>query len=184
MPAWAAAVRHCCRSVSTVLQSNSSCTHEPQPFPVNHNTSPSHVLINRSHPFAGARASAAAAGPPPSSSLLYRFSKPRGLPGTFPGSHGSLPCCTRLSPDHCLTTVELPAGTPPLLRRRRSPESSLADPPPPIGSWWAQSKIPLPCLRARALPRRRRAHLCRRAWGGGWTEGINVKISKVLRSLA
>jgi hypothetical protein len=179
----AAAVRHCCRPVSTVPQSFSPRTREPQPFPVNHNTSPSHVLIKRSHPFTGVRASATAAGPPPSSSLLRRFSKLRGLPGTFPGSHGSLLCSTWLSPGHYLTAVELPTGAPPLLRRRRSPEFSLADPPPPIGSWWAQSTIPLACLRGRALPRRRRAHLRRRA-RGGWTEGIIAKISKVLRSPA
>jgi hypothetical protein len=131
----AAAVRHCRRPVSTVPQSFSPRTHESQSFPVNHNTSPSHVLIKRSHPFNGVRASATAVGPPPSSSLLRRFSKPRGLPGTFPGSHGSLLCSTWLSPGQFLTAVELPAGAPPLLRRRRSPESSLADPPPPIGSW-------------------------------------------------
>jgi hypothetical protein len=98
-----------------LLQSISSRTHEPQPFPVNHNTSPSHVLIKLSHPFAGVRASAAAAGPQPSSSLLRRFSKPRDLPGTFPGSHGSSPCSTWLSPGPSLTAVELPAGAPPPL---------------------------------------------------------------------
>jgi hypothetical protein len=86
-----------------------------------------------SHPFARVRASAAAAGLPPSSSLLRRFSKPRDLPGTFPGSHGSFLCSTWLSPGPSLTAVELPAGAPPLLRRRRSPESSPVDPPPPIG---------------------------------------------------
>jgi hypothetical protein len=54
--------------VSTVLQSFSSRTQELQPFPVNHNTFPSHVLIKLSHPFAGVQASAAAAvelAPPP-----------------------------------------------------------------------------------------------------------------------
>jgi hypothetical protein len=102
-------------------------------FPVNHNTCPSHVLIKLSHPFAGARASAAAAGPPPSSSLLRRSSKPSDVSGTFPGSHGSSPCSTWLSPGPSLTAVELPAGVPPLFRRRRSPESSPVDPPPPIG---------------------------------------------------
>jgi hypothetical protein len=126
-PCRAAAVRHCRRSVSTMLQPISSRTLEPQPFPVNHNTSLSHVLIKRSHPFAGARASAAAAGPPPSSSLPGRFSKPRDLSGAFPGSHGSSPCSTWLSPGPPLTAVELPTGEPPLFRCRRSPESSPAD---------------------------------------------------------
>jgi hypothetical protein len=40
LPAQAAAVRHCHRSVSIVLRSISSRTSEPQPFPVHYNTSP------------------------------------------------------------------------------------------------------------------------------------------------
>jgi hypothetical protein len=123
------------------------------------------VLFKLSHPFAGARVPAAAAGPPPSSSLLRRFSKPRDLPGTFSGSHGSSPCSTWLSPGLSLTAVELPVGAPPLLRRRRSPEPSPVDPPPPIGRRWAQSTIPVACLRGRAPPHRRRAGSRRQARG-------------------
>jgi hypothetical protein len=91
--------------VSTIFQSLSSRTQELQPFSVHHNTSPSCVLFKLSHPFAGARVPAAAAGPPPSSSLLRRFSKPRDLPGTFSGSHGSSPCSSWLSPGLSLTAV-------------------------------------------------------------------------------
>jgi hypothetical protein len=100
--------------VSIVLRSISSRTSEPQPFPVHYNTSPSHVLITLSHPFAGVRAPAAAAGPPPSSSLLRHCSKPRDLPGTFPGSHGSFLGSTWLSQALSFTAVELLAGAPPL----------------------------------------------------------------------
>jgi hypothetical protein len=84
--------------------------------------------IRRSPSLRGHRRTAAVElAPPP-------LSKPRGLPGTFPGSHGSSPCSTWLSPGPSLTAVKLPAGAPLLLRRRRrSPESSLVDPPPPIG---------------------------------------------------
>jgi hypothetical protein len=128
-----AAVRHCRRSVSTVSQSISLRTLELKPFPVNHNTSPSHVLIKPSHPFAGARAPAVAAGPLPSSSFLRLSSKPSDLSGTFLGSHGSSPCRTWLSPGPSLTAVELPAGAPSLSRRHRSPETPPVDPPPPIG---------------------------------------------------
>jgi hypothetical protein len=84
-----------------------------------------------------------------------------------------------LSPGPSLTAIQVPAGAPPLLRRRRSPETPPTNPPPPIDHGWVESTIPATCLRGRAPPRRRRACSRRRVRGGG-TEGISVKISKVL----
>jgi hypothetical protein len=104
--------------MGTTFQSLSSRTQELHPFPMHHNTSPSCLLFKPSHPFAGTRVPTAAAGPPPSSSLLRRFSKPRDLPSTFSGSHGSSPRSTWLSPGPSLTAVQFPAGAPPLLRHR------------------------------------------------------------------
>jgi hypothetical protein len=135
-----------------VFQSISSRTQELQPFPVNHNTSPSYVLIKLSHPFAGARASAAAAGPPPSSSLLRRSSKPSDLSGTSPGSHGSSPCRAWLSPGPSLTAGRgrAAAAPPPPLAGALTGRStatnrsqvSLIDDPPSMFAWPSPTSPP------------------------------------------
>jgi hypothetical protein len=99
----AAAVRHYRRSVGTIFQSLSSRTQELQPFPVHHNTSPSCLLFQPSHPFAGTRVSrgrrrrarSSAASPSPVTCLAPSLGPvslgraaaalPPPLTGAFPG---------------------------------------------------------------------------------------------------